>query len=124
MPALVISPRVPFEVVHLVPQEVSDQVLWHSVYGPNAPAPGPGPNGAAAEHQRAQAALQAFAQGPDVAAALMNPSQAAAPPKGDGSRVLAWSQMGSAPDGRRPHAVAPREMSGCWIKRVSRFAAR
>jgi hypothetical protein len=46
----------PFDDVDLVPQELSDQTLWRSVYGPNSTPPAPGPNASTAEQARADTA--------------------------------------------------------------------
>jgi hypothetical protein len=50
----------PFEKLDLVPQELSDQVLWHSVYGWASTPPLPGPGASFDEHTRALIALDAY----------------------------------------------------------------
>jgi DNA-binding beta-propeller fold protein YncE len=60
----------PFDKVDLVPQELSDQVLWHSVYGWGSTAPGPGPGASPDEQHRALVALDAFHQHRDITDAL------------------------------------------------------
>jgi YVTN family beta-propeller protein len=60
----------PFNVVDLVPQEVSDAVLWKAVYGPNATPPPAGPDASVAEEARALVAMQAFQHHQNVKAAL------------------------------------------------------
>ncbi len=60
----------PFDKVDLVPQELSDQVLWHSVYGWDAVPPGAGPDASPDEHGRALVALNAFHERRDITDAL------------------------------------------------------
>ena len=60
----------PFDQVDLVPQELSDAVLWHSVYGWDSTPPPPGPGASADEHTRALIALDAFRHHRDVLDAL------------------------------------------------------
>jgi hypothetical protein len=57
-----LASKLPFDKVDLVPQELSDQVLWHSVFGWDATPPQPGPGASRQERQRAQVALDAFEQ--------------------------------------------------------------
>jgi hypothetical protein len=65
-----LATKLPFEHVDLVPQELSDAVLWHSVYGWNATPPAAGPGASPTEQERASIALTAFAQGHDITNAL------------------------------------------------------
>jgi hypothetical protein len=58
-----VGAALPFDQVDLVPQELSGQVLWRSVYGAASAPPAPGPNASAAERFRAQTVLQALRQG-------------------------------------------------------------
>jgi hypothetical protein len=60
----------PFDQVDLVPQELSDAVLWHSVYGWDSTPPPPGPGASPDEHLRALIALDAFRHHRDVGDAL------------------------------------------------------
>ncbi|MCU1426762.1 MAG: hypothetical protein JWL83_762 [Actinomycetia bacterium] len=52
----------PFEKLDLVPQELSDAVLWHSVYGWGSSPPAPGPGASFDERTRALIALDAYHQ--------------------------------------------------------------
>jgi hypothetical protein len=60
----------PFEKLDLVPQELSDAVLWHSVYGWASNPPPPGPGASFDEHTRALIALDAIHQHRAVGDAL------------------------------------------------------
>jgi YVTN family beta-propeller protein len=62
--------QLPFDHVDLVPQELSDEVLWHSVYGWASTPPPPGPDASALEQDRADVARLSFEQRQNVAAAL------------------------------------------------------
>ncbi|HVT36787.1 MAG TPA: bifunctional YncE family protein/alkaline phosphatase family protein [Nevskiaceae bacterium] len=55
-----LSQALPFEREDAVPQQLSDLILWQSVFGPLSPPPAPGPHGSAAERQRAEDALLAL----------------------------------------------------------------
>jgi YVTN family beta-propeller protein len=69
-PAATLSAALPFDEPDLVPQELSDRVLWQSVHGAGARVPAPGPNASPAEHARALTALRAFRRHRSVRAAL------------------------------------------------------
>jgi hypothetical protein len=71
--------HLPFDKVDLVPQELSDQVLWHSVYGWAATPPVPGPSASMREHERSTVAVEAFRQQRSIVDAL----KALAPPDAD-----------------------------------------
>jgi hypothetical protein len=60
----------PFEKLDLVPQELSDAMLWHSVYGWDSTPPPPGPGASIEEHTRALVALDAFHEHRHVGDAL------------------------------------------------------
>jgi hypothetical protein len=60
----------PFGQVDLVPQELSDAVLWHSVYGWDSTPPPPGPGASYEERARASVALDAYVQHRSIADAL------------------------------------------------------
>jgi len=65
-----LSAAMPFNRPDLVPQEISDRILWQSVYGKDSPPPRPGPNASRLEHQRAVQAMAVYARGGNVAAFL------------------------------------------------------
>jgi len=69
-PDAALSAALPFGRMDLVPQEISDRVLWHSVHGQNAAAPTPGPNASPLERARAQGVLDVVRRGGDVTAWL------------------------------------------------------
>ena len=58
-----LSSAMPFGKVDAVPQEISDQILWHSVYGQGSTPPSPGPNASPAEHARAVQAMTGHRSG-------------------------------------------------------------
>ena len=62
----------PFDHIDLVPQELSDQVLWHSVYGWASNPPPAGPGASLDESNRATTALAAFQQGRNITDALQS----------------------------------------------------
>ncbi len=66
-----LAAQLPFDHVDLVPQALSDEVLWHAVYGWGSTPPLPGPDPSAIEEERASVALGAFGQGRDIATALL-----------------------------------------------------
>ncbi len=68
--AQALAADLPFDHVDLVPQELSDQVLWHTVYGWDSTPPSPGPGASAAEHARALLALDTWRSRGDIGAAL------------------------------------------------------
>jgi DNA-binding beta-propeller fold protein YncE len=65
-----LSRQLPWSSVDLVPQTLSDRILWHSVYGPASTPPPPGPNASPVELARATAALRAYRAGASVRAVL------------------------------------------------------
>ncbi len=71
--------HLPFDKVDLVPQELSDQVLWHSVYGWAATPPVPGPGASMREHERSTVAVESFRQQRSIIDAL----EALTPPEAD-----------------------------------------
>jgi YVTN family beta-propeller protein len=75
-PSASIDRQLPFDRVDLVPQELSDQVLWRSVFGASRPAPPPGPDASASEQDRALVAIDAFNAHRDVTGALETVSPA------------------------------------------------
>jgi YVTN family beta-propeller protein len=62
-PAAGLSAKLPFGQLDLVPQALSDEVLWRSVHGDRAKAPPPGPNASPEEHARAVVARRLVARG-------------------------------------------------------------
>jgi YVTN family beta-propeller protein len=52
-PSARLSAELPWHDLDLVPQALSDEILWHSVYGKNATPPSPGPSASPIEHARA-----------------------------------------------------------------------
>ncbi len=70
MQAQALAAQLPFDRVDLVPQALSDQVLWHSVYGWDSTPPGAGPGSSPTEHARTTLALDVWRHGGDVTAAL------------------------------------------------------
>ncbi|HEY3020167.1 MAG TPA: beta-propeller fold lactonase family protein [Solirubrobacteraceae bacterium] len=65
-PGSELSAALPFDRLDLVPQALSDRVLWESVHGAATAAPPPGPNASAEEHARALGALRVLRRGGDV----------------------------------------------------------
>jgi hypothetical protein len=68
--AQALAASLPFDKLDLVPQELSDQVLWHTVYGWDSTPPRAGPGSSPAEHARTVLALDTWARRGDIAAAL------------------------------------------------------
>jgi len=46
------SAKLPWKQMDLVPQALSDEILWHAVYGDGSAPPAPGPNASPIEHAR------------------------------------------------------------------------
>jgi len=61
-----LAQALPWDQLDLVPQALSDRVLWHSVYGPRSRPPSPGPGASQIEAERAAGALRAFRSGESV----------------------------------------------------------
>jgi hypothetical protein len=61
----------PYDKLDLVPQELFDRALWHSVYGPDSKPPKPGPDASPIERGRAETALDAYRSGRSVRDALL-----------------------------------------------------
>ena len=68
--AQALAADLPFDHVDLVPQELSDQVLWHTVYGWDSIPPAAGPGSSPVEHARTILALDTWRRRGDIAAAL------------------------------------------------------
>jgi YVTN family beta-propeller protein len=61
-----LSNKLPWDDMDLVPQAVSDQILWHAVHGKSSTPPAPGPDASPVEHQRATTARALIARHGDV----------------------------------------------------------
>ncbi len=61
-----LSNELPWDNIDLVPQAVSDQILWHAVYGQGSTPPAPGPDASPVEHQRAVTARALIARHANV----------------------------------------------------------
>jgi len=59
------SARLPFNRLDQVPQALSDQILWESVYGAASEPPPPGPGASPVEHERAVEASRILKRGGD-----------------------------------------------------------
>lgn len=55
-----LSAALPWDLMDAVPQQVSDRILWESVYGDSLPPPPAGPNASVAEQARAMNVLRVF----------------------------------------------------------------
>jgi hypothetical protein len=58
-----LSASLPWDHVDLVPQRISDRLIWQSVFGSGSEVPPPGPNASPLERARATGALDAFREG-------------------------------------------------------------
>jgi YVTN family beta-propeller protein len=79
-----LAAQLPFDHVDLVPQELSDEVLWRSVYGWASTPPPPGPDASALEQDRATVARVSFANHQNVTNALEAVTAAASGTDSDG----------------------------------------
>jgi YVTN family beta-propeller protein len=61
-----LSDALPYERQDVVPQTITDRILWQSVYGSTRPTPGPGPNASALEIERANEVMEVYREGGDV----------------------------------------------------------
>jgi YVTN family beta-propeller protein len=61
-----LSEAMPYEDLDLVPQSISDRIIWESVFGPRSTPPSPGPNASPAERARATGAMRVYRRGGDV----------------------------------------------------------
>ena len=57
------SAQLPFDRTDVVPQSISDRIIWQSVFGPDSEPPPPGPNASPVERGRARGALLRFRNG-------------------------------------------------------------
>ncbi|MEA2437248.1 MAG: hypothetical protein QOF65_1804, partial [Thermoleophilaceae bacterium] len=62
-PGAALSKALPWDKVDAVPQRLSDQLIWQSVFGAGAVAPPAGPNHSLEERERATGALRLLRQG-------------------------------------------------------------
>ncbi|HEX4673037.1 MAG TPA: alkaline phosphatase family protein, partial [Solirubrobacteraceae bacterium] len=69
-PSARLSAELPWHDLDLVPQAISDQILWHAVYGENSTPPSPGPFASPIEHGRAVVAERLIRQHGNVRAFL------------------------------------------------------
>ncbi len=65
-----LSDELPWHDLDLVPQSISDEILWHSVYGQHSAPPAIGPDASPIEHERAVVAQALLARHADAAAYL------------------------------------------------------
>jgi hypothetical protein len=61
-----LSNKLPWDDIDLVPQALSDQILWHAVHGKSSAPPAPGPDASPVEHLRATTARALIARHGDV----------------------------------------------------------
>jgi YVTN family beta-propeller protein len=71
-PAAALSTQLPWNRIDVVPQAISDQVLWASAHGDGVAPPPPGPNASPIEHGRAVAVDRVLARHGDVRAFLLH----------------------------------------------------
>ena len=64
------SAALPWLSLDAVPQEISDRIMWASVYGASSPPPPPGPSASPIEHRRAVVVQRLLDRGVNVAAWL------------------------------------------------------
>ncbi len=62
-----LSDALPYERQDVVPQPISDRIIWQSVYGDSRPVPQPGPNASPLETERSQEVMDVYRAGGDVA---------------------------------------------------------
>ncbi len=65
-PNAALSAALPFDQTDLVPQRISDQILWQSVYGAESTPPPPGPGYSPLERERAVGTMRRFRAGRSV----------------------------------------------------------
>jgi DNA-binding beta-propeller fold protein YncE len=71
-PGAALSKALPWDKVDAVPQRLSDQLIWQSVFGAGSVAPPAGPNHSAEERERATGALRLLRQGKSARRWLLN----------------------------------------------------
>jgi hypothetical protein len=65
-----LSAALPWNKQDRVPQGISDQILWHRVFGAKSNPPAPGPHASQEEHQRAVNVMAAYRRGRNLNALL------------------------------------------------------
>ena len=65
-----LSADLPWRHLDLVPQAISDEILWHAVHGMRSTPPAPGPDASPVEHERAVVARALLARHANAAAYL------------------------------------------------------
>ena len=65
-----LSNELPWHELDLVPQSISDEILWRSVYGEHSTPPAIGPDASPIEHERAVVAQALLARHANAAAYL------------------------------------------------------
>jgi hypothetical protein len=70
-PGAALSIALPWDKVDAVPQRLSDQLIWQSVFGAGSVAPPAGPNHSPEERARATGALRLLRQGKSARAWLL-----------------------------------------------------
>src|SRR6201999_4506892 len=65
-PDAALSAALPWEETDVVPQRLSDRVIWESVFGAGSTPPKPGPNWSSIERARTVGALRAYRQSPKL----------------------------------------------------------
>lgn len=107
-----LSDVMPFGRLDLVPQAVTDQILWASVYGSASPAPGPGPNASREEHARAVGALEQVAAGKDPLRWLRTHGGEAEDGEGPGGKDADPAPAALTPERRAQAARQARALLG------------
>jgi hypothetical protein len=70
-PSAALSKALPWDKVDAVPQRLSDDVIWQSVFGAGSVAPPAGPNHSPEERARATGALRVLRAGKSARAYLL-----------------------------------------------------
>jgi hypothetical protein len=70
-----LSAALPYDRTDVVPQRISDRIIWQSVFGADSTPPPPGPNASPVERARARGALLRFRNGVSPRAWLLETAQ-------------------------------------------------
>jgi YVTN family beta-propeller protein len=70
-----LSAQLPFDETDVVPQRISDRIVWQSVFGADSEPPEPGPNASPVERGRARGALARFRRGENPRAWLIDTAE-------------------------------------------------